>query len=171
MSLQSKLTLLMQRTAQEFNTFRGEVDATTGDLSNLTTTTQANLVAALNELQAELSNVDLAALIDDAATTATDKAYSANQVNILIAAAKNEILNGAGTAFDTLQELATLITDNDSDISNILTSLGNRVRVDAAQTFTTAQKVQARDNIDAVSTVDVGDTNRDFVADFEGALT
>lgn len=171
MSFQSNLTLAFQRIAQEFNTHRGEVDSVTGSLSNLDTTAQGNLVSALNELHTEIDAIDISSLIDDVATAATDKTYSIDKIKSLIQAAKDEILGGAGSAFDTLQELATLITDNDSDISTILTSLGNRVRVDAAQSFSAAEKLQARENIDAVSSIEVGDVNHNFVADFTGALT
>ena len=54
--------------------------------------------------------------------------------------------------------------------------MANRVRVDATQSFTSAQQAQARTNIDAASaddlatlTTNIGNTDHDFVADYTTA--
>jgi hypothetical protein len=52
----------------------------------------------------------------------------------------------------------------------LLTAVNHRVRFDAAQTLTATEQAQARSNIGAVAAADVGDTDTDFVAIFEGAL-
>ena len=52
----------------------------------------------------------------------------------------------------------------------ILAAVNLRVRFDAAQTLTVAEQLQARTNIGAVAAADVGNTDTDFVAVFEGAL-
>jgi hypothetical protein len=44
------------------------------------------------------------------------------------------------------------------------------VRFDAAQTLTVTEQLQARTNIGAVAASDVGNTDTDFVAIFDGAL-
>lgn len=167
MSLQSELTLGFQRIAQEINALRAE----RGALTALTTTDKTSIVAAINEVQAALGATNSTALIDDASTSATDKTLSVAEIGARLQTAIDNLLDGAPTALDTLNELAAAITANDGDIAGILTSIGNRVRFDAVQSLTTAQKTQARSNIDAVGVADVGDTARDFTADFTGALT
>ena len=78
-------------------------------------------------------------------------------------------MGGAGAALDTLAELAAALGDNPNFATTIATELGNRVRYNAAQTLTLEQKATARTNIDAASATDVGDTERDFVADYTAA--
>jgi hypothetical protein len=76
------------------------------------------------------------------------------------------LINGAGSDSDTLKELA------DKIVALAQTDTG-LVSVALAQTFTDVQKAQARTNIGAASATDltalttnVGNTDRDFVADF-----
>ena len=52
----------------------------------------------------------------------------------------------------------------------MLVAINFRVRFDAAQTLTVAEQLQARTNIGAVASADVGNTDTDFVAIFDGAL-
>lgn len=53
----------------------------------------------------------------------------ANQtyVDNAVATAVSNLLNGAGAAYDTLQELATLIQSNDSDIATALADIATKV--------------------------------------------
>lgn len=96
--------------------------------------------------------------IDDS-KAATDKAYSGAKVEDVVTTAKqavkNELLGGAGSAFDTLKELGDLITTNKDAITALQTIAGNHVRHDGAQSLTEAQKKQARDNIAAASVADL----------------
>ena len=162
-----------------------------GTLANLTTTVKTDLVSALNEVNAAVGAIDLTALINDAsATTSTTTTYSANKINSAISAATAALVASAPATLDTLNELALALGNDPSFATSIATSLGNRVRVDAAQTFTAPQMLQARDNISAASqaavaaaqstadtattnlatlTTNVGDTNHDFVADYNTA--
>ena len=93
-----------------------------GDLSTLTTTAKTSLVAALNEVNAAIAALSAgAAGIDDAATDGnTTSTWSADKIyDELIAAkqaVKNEILDGAGAALDTLNELATAL-GNDANFA------------------------------------------------------
>lgn len=162
MSLQTKIEDVLTRIGTEFKAVYNR----TGTLSNLNTTNKTNLVAAINELK---GLVDSAAIINDAAS-ATTSTYSSDKIITLIAAAKNEILGGAGAAFDTLLEIQNALTADDSDIAALFTALGNRVRFDAVQTLDNTQKGQARSNIGAVAASDIGDTNANFVTIFEAAL-
>lgn len=142
MSLEQKALAFAQLVGADI----GELIATRGDLSTLTTTQKGSLVAAINELRTGLSNVDLTAIINDAGT-GTNVAWSVDKIISMLNAAKNEIINGAPEAYNTLKEIADYIAANDIEINNLLVDIGNRVRYDAAQTLTTAEQLQACVNI------------------------
>jgi hypothetical protein len=55
-------------------------------------------------------------------------------------------VNSSPSTLDTLKELADALGDDPNFATTVTTSLSNRLRVDAAQGLTTAQKVQARSN-------------------------
>ncbi len=161
MSLATRIESLVIRVAQEFN----DVRAKAGNLANLSTTDKSSLVAAINELQAAVaSNV-----IDDG-QVATTSTYSSSKIVTLLDALKAEILGGADAAYDTLVEIQQLLQNGTSGLDALLAAVNNRVRFDAAQTLTAPEQAQARSNIGAVAASDVGNTDTDFVAVFEGAL-
>lgn len=162
MSLTTRIESLVIRVAQEFN----DVRAKTGNLANLTTTDKSNLVVAINELQAAVA---ASGAIDDAQITTTTT-YSSSKIVALLDALKAEILGGADAAYDTLVEIQQLLQNGTSGLDALLAAVNNRVRFDAAQTLTAPEQAQARNNIGAVAASDVGDTDTDFVAVFEGAL-
>ena len=162
MSLATRIESLVLRVAQEFNDVRAKV----GNLTNLTTTDKSSLVAAINELKA---TVVPSAVIDDAQVSATTT-YSSTKIVALLDTLKAEILGGADAAYDTLLEIQQLLQNGTSGLDALLTAVNHRVRFDAAQTLTVAEQQQARSNIGAVAAGDVGDTDTDFVAVFEGAL-
>lgn len=64
------------------------------------------------------------------------------------------VVNAAPSTLDTLNELAAALGNDASFSTTTATALGKRVRVDAAQTFTSGEQIQARSNIGAVSTSD-----------------
>jgi len=162
MSLTTRIESLVIRVAQEFN----DVRAKTGNLANLTTTDKSNLVAAINELKAAV--VSSVAIDDGQITTSTT--YSSSKIVTLLDALKSEILGGADAAYDTLLEIQQLLQNGTSGLDALLAAVNNRVRFDAAQTLTVPEQAQARSNIGAVAASDVGNTDTDFVAVFEGAL-
>ena len=162
MSLATRIESLVIRVAQEFN----DVRAKAGNLANLTTTDKSNLVAAINELKAAVVS---SAVIDDA-NIATTSTYSSSKIVTLLDALKTEILGGADAAYDTLLEIQQLLQNGTSGLDALLTAVNNRVRFDAAQSLTGPEQAQARSNIGAVAASDVGNTDTDFVAVFEGAL-
>ena len=106
-----------------------DLDATNTAVTNLT------VALALTANQ-----TDLDALATELATKATPADVSA-----AIAA----LVDGAPTALDTLNEIAQALAGEQATINDILTALGNRVRVDAAQSLTSGQQAQARSNINA----------------------
>ena len=108
------------------------------------------------ELVVEQIKKDIAAKteIDDTKATGTN-VWSALKTSQEIAAAakqaKNDLLNGAGEAYDTLKELGELIDTNKDAIAALQTIAAGHVKFDAAQSLTDAQKKQARDNISAAA--------------------
>jgi capsid protein len=163
MSLQTRIESLVLRIAQEFNTLNSK----TGALASLTTTDKSSLVAAINELQAAVTN---GTGIDDA-NVALTTTYSSSKIVSLLDTLKAEILGGADAAYDTLLEIQQLLQDGTTGLDALLAAVNNRVRFDAAQTLTVPEQTQARSNIGAVATTDVGNTDTDFVAIFEAALS
>lgn len=180
--------------------------------SALTTTEKATLIGAINELDAAVKSNDgdistinsaltalqtkLNGIIDDTSASTT-KVYSSSKVESKITAAKqevkNDLLGGAGAAYDTLKELADLIETNKTAIEALQTIAAGHVKYDAAQVLTNEQKAQARTNIGAVAASEInftevnnkiaantkeisglktslGDLSTDFVAAFEAEL-
>lgn len=147
-----------------------------GVLANLTTTEKTNLVAAINELKSDLGSIDLSGLINDAAASGTDVTYSVDKILALLDTLKSDILGGIpSTALDTIKELADFLSDN-TVAGGLVEQLGNRVRVDAAQSFDSTKQAQGRSNIGAASASDltslsnaIGDTDHNFVTDYNTA--
>lgn len=180
--------------------------------SALTTTEKTTLIGAINELDAAVKSNDgdistinsaltalqtkLNGIIDDTSASTT-KVYSSSKVESQITAAKqavkNDLLGGAGAAYDTLKELADLIETNKTAIEALQTIAAGHVKYDAAQKLTDEQKAQARTNIGAVAASEIdftevnnkitanttaisglktslGDLSTDFVAAFEAEL-
>lgn len=190
-----------------------------GDTTQLNTDNAESLVKAINSLKINFDNAMLAINANsadiDAAETAiaalqerlnsiindtlasTTTVYSSSKVDSEITKAKqevkNDLLGGAGTAYDTLNELAELIESNQDAITALQNLAAGHVKYDDAQELTDAQKKQARDNINAVSQdeidfsaieatiasnksevdtlkADIGDLNTNFVTTFEAEL-
>lgn len=153
--------------------------------SALTTTEKATLIGAINELDAAVKSNDgdistinsaltalqtkLNGIIDDTSASTT-KVYSSSKVESKITAAKqevkNDLLGGAGAAYDTLKELADLIETNKTAIEALQTIAAGHVKYDAAQVLTNEQKAQARTNIGAVaaSEIDFTEVNNKIAA-------
>lgn len=164
MSLQTQITNLATRVGTECKSIR----AAMGDKTALTTADKTTLVAAINELVSAIASAS--SILDSATTGDTTHTWSANKIVAEINAAKTAIINGAPAAYDTLIEIATQLSTDQTALGNLLTAVGNRVAFDAAQTLTAPQKAQAIANIGAISAADVGDVNSDFVATFNAAL-
>ena len=167
-----------------------------GTLGSLTTEAKTSLVEAINEVTGKVG-----AVINDSAASAT-ATYSSNKIASEIIAAKqavkDDLLGGAGAAYDTLKELADLIQTNESAIDSLEALAAGHVRFDAAQELDDGKKTQARANIGAASQTELttvsgtatqakttadqatsdfaalktslGELSTDFVAAFEAAL-
>lgn len=131
-----------------------------GSLTSLTTEDKTSLVVAINELVTSINTIkaEIASKseIDDTKTTTTN-VWSASKTSTEIATAatnlKNDLLGGAGEAYDTLKELADLIDTNKDAIDALEALAAGHVKFDGAQTLTDTQKAQARTNIGAAASV------------------
>lgn len=165
MTLELRIKALAEQAA---NTIKA-VNAKIGNTANLSTTDKTSLVAALNELKANIIALPAPSSVIDDDTASLSKTYSSTKINSLISTAVANLINGAGSDSDTLKELA------DKIVALAQTDTG-LVSVALAQAFNDTQKAQARTNIGAASAADlatlttnVGNTDRDFVADFNTA--
>lgn len=172
-TLQQRLSDLATRVATECKSVRTLLNGNAADLSALATTNKSSLLAALNELHAEIDSLAAAsgAVINDASSVSTTETWSISKISSEITAAIAAVTNGAPGALDTLDELAAALGDDANFASTITTALANRVRVDAAQSLTAPQQTQARDNIGAQSAATIGNPDTDLVAVFESGLT
>jgi hypothetical protein len=176
-TLQTRLQDLATRIATECKSIRALLNGNAADNSALITTAKGNLVLAINEVKAQANALATSqgAVIDDSVTSSTSKTYSIDKIHSEIAstaaATKDAILGGAGAAYDTLQELKGFLDGEQDAIDALNTSLGNRVRVDVAtQGLTTVQKQNARTNIDAYGSTELGTPDTNLVTTFETGL-
>lgn len=168
MSLQQNMLNVLTRIGSEFKTVNTLITGTsTGSLAGLSTTAKTHLVAAINELKAEIDTLD--------GTVASGITMA--DVNTRLA----EIIGAAPESLDTLNEIATALNNDPNFSATIMTELGNRVRFDATQTLTATQQEQARANIDAAASVhshndlyftkiEIGDITTNLVTHFESGL-
>lgn len=160
---------LTTRVSTECKSLRTLLNGNQANLSALTTTQKGNLVAAINELKTLIDAVPDAVLINDAGTSSSE-VWSSAKVSSELTAQLNAVLSGAPAALNTLDEIAAAIGDDANFAASVTAALGNRVRVDAAQGLTGPQQAQARANIGAVASTDVGPTDTDYVAIFNAGL-
>ena len=169
MTLEQRLILLAQAIGADIKA----LNISQGALTDLDTTTKTSLVAAVNELKGIVNGLSGALINDAAGDGDTTVTWSADRIFDAIAAAsaalKNDLTDGAGAALDTLNELADALNNDPNFAATIATEIANRVRYDAAQALSAPQQVQARTNIGAQAAADVGDTDHDFVADYNTA--
>lgn len=131
-------------------------NAKVGDITGLATTAKTSTVAAINEVKssvAALEGIVAASTNIDDTNVSGATTYSSQKVVAEITAAKqavkDDLLGGAGTAYDTLKELGDLIDTNKEGIDALKALAAGHVKFDGAQSLTEVQKKQARDNIGA----------------------
>ena len=161
MTLEARVVALAQAIGSDVKTLTTAV----GSLSGLTTTAKSNLVAAINEIAQAAAS---ATGIDDGVTSGAST-WSSSKIGSEISGAISGLVGGAGTALDTLKELADALNNDPSFATTIATQIANRVRFDDAQVLTAPQKAQACDNIGAASLLATGDLDRDFTAAYTAA--
>lgn len=160
-TLESRIVAL----AQAMGTDVKALNLLVGNLPSLTTTAKNNLVAAINEVAQAVAN---SSGIDDGATSGSST-WSSSKINSAISGAVSDLVGGAGSALDTLKELADALGNDPSFATTIATQLANRVRYDDAQVLTNPQKAQARSNIGAFGADEIGDPDRDLAAAYAAA--
>lgn len=126
--------------------------------------------AAADITDATTTGRALVAATDAAAARTTLDTYSKAETDAAASNAAAALVDGAPGALDTLNELAAALGDDPNFAATTTTALGNRLRVDAAQTLSAGQKQQGQDNLDVYSRAQIGDPTTDFVAVFEAAL-
>lgn len=175
MTIETRIVALAQAIGTDIKALKADQ----GTLSALNTTAKTSLVEAINELLMLIGSAG-AAIDDGAGNGSTDVTWSADKIFDSIeaakAAVKNDLINGAAAALDTLNELAAALNNDPSFATTIAGEIANRVRYDAAQTLTAPQQTQARANIGAASATDVsgliaglGNYDRDYAADYAAA--
>jgi hypothetical protein len=165
MTLELRIKALAEQVASTIKAINAKV----GNTAALSTTDKTSLVAALNELKSNISALPAPSSVIDDTSASASKTYSSTKITALITTAVANLINGAGSDSDTLKELA------DKIVALAQTDTG-LVSVALSQAFSDSQKAQARSNIGAASATDltalttnVGNTDRDFVADFNTA--
>lgn len=121
----------------------------------------------MNELAGNIAGAG--ASINDA-TTSTTSVWSSSKTNSSISAAVAALVDSSPGALDTLNELAAALGDDVAFATTTATALGNRLRVDAAQSLDSTQKAQGISNLGAISAADVGDVTTNFVTVLNAAL-
>lgn len=166
MTLRQRIDALVDAIGAEFK----KVISKIGSTDMLQTTERGSVVGAVNELKTRIDNIgsgNSGAAIDDTAPAA-DKAYSSQKVDSLIHAAKtavkSEILDGADAAYDTLAEVSKYIEQDKTGATALSEAVAKRLRIDESQVLTQAQKTAVE------TTLNLGDTDTDFVAKFNQAL-
>ena len=109
-------------------------------------------IIALQTAAGAIGAVSPTAVISDAAGAGVfDKTWSADKLIAYITAAatqaKDDIINGAPAALDTLLEIAGQLAADQTALGALVLALDAAIRTDIVQAFTDAQKTQAQENM------------------------
>ena len=153
-TLAQQISLLATRIGNECKVLHGETAQNAADIVTINGAIDA-LEKGLEDLEGV---VNAQTNIDDANVAATTT-YSSSKIVSEITAAKqavkDELLGGAGEAYDTLLELSELIAGNKSSIEALEAVAAGHVKYTEAQSLTDDQKGIARTNIGAASAADL----------------
>lgn len=168
-TLQVRIQNLATRIATECKALRTLINGNAADLSALTTVNKTNLVAALNEVKAMVGGGGVQ--INDASNASLTETYSITKIRDLVTTSIDALTTGAPAALNTLDELAAALGDDANFAATVTAALGSRVRTDtAAQGLTQAQRQNARTNIDAYGSEEIGNPDTDFATVFATGL-
>ena len=84
----------------------------------------------------QLNNVDLIKSSSNNVLDVDDTITKVGNIATDIQQAKNDLLGGAGAAYDTLQELATELQNNDSAIATLTSNIGTKADKPSSPTGT-----------------------------------
>ena len=169
MNLQQRLDALIQVLGADHKSQQTSINnliGAIGTLSSLSTTDKSNIVAAINEIYAMAQASS--GVINDSLSTSTSKTYSIDKIKSEILSANNtlksELLGGVPqAAWDTIAEIANYISSDQTATSGLIASVGNRVSYTQADGKSASEKLQARQNIDAYGSVELGNPDTDLV--------
>lgn len=154
MSLVTQLTEFATAVGGDVRKLMTFINGRAADLSALKTTAKTNIVAAINELHDRPS----LSINDGAATTTTT--WSGSKISDELSGKAN---TGHSHAWDSITSKPTTFapsahTHTTANVTGLDVALNNRIRFDAAQTLTAAQKTQVHANLD------IGDITTDLEA-------
>ena len=109
-------------------------------------------IIALQTAVGAIGAISPTAVISDAAGAGVfDKTWSADKLIAYITAAatqaKDDIINGAPAALDTLLEIANQLASDQTALGSLVLALDAAIRTVIVQAFTDAQKTQAQENM------------------------
>lgn len=170
LKLKDRIDLLVDKMGELIKGIKADI----GHTSALETAEKGSVVGAVNELKTRIDNANAggSAAIDDASAASGTTVYSSQKTVQLVESAKSavkteikaEILGGADAAYDTLKEIGDYIKEDKSGAAAMAEQIGKRLRIDEMQNLTPEQKAAVE------TTLNLGDTDADFVARFERAL-
>jgi hypothetical protein len=185
LSLQTRLSDLVTAIGTDIKQLRTYITgSSSGNLTGLTTTAKADLIQAINEVNAKPTGgapptasetvegvAELATLAEVATGTDSLRIVTPAGVRQERTALKNEILGaGVPAALDTLDELAAALADDANFAATTTTALGNRLRVDVAtQGLTAPQQANGQTNLNVYSKTEIGNPETDLVAAYTTA--
>lgn len=142
----------------QINAFATRVGTEVKAVKNRVTTAEGKISSLETAVGNITTEIESKSEINDAAV-ATNSTYSSSKIVSEITAAKqsvkDDLLDGAGAAYDTLKELGALIDTNRDAIDALEAVAAGHVVFDKAQSLTDPQKAQARANIGAASAAEV----------------
>lgn len=176
----------------DYKALKSSISATDnkiGNLAGLETTNKGDIVTAMNELKESIVDVQGKAITEEAVDvklsakqdkltpgsgiTLTGNTISASvdlsalatieSVDDKIKVAVSKLIDGADATLDTFKEVQDMIRSDQTVASALAKTVGNKVDYANAQTLTTAQKLQACNNIG------VGDPDTDLLAVYNTA--
>jgi len=166
------------------------LSASIGKLNDLATAEKTSLVGAINELASNVVAAGGSEIDDGAASTSTNRTYSAAKITSVVSEAITALVGGAPELFDTLKEIADELAKNPGALDAILAQLENKLSIDKEQTLTAEQKAFGLGNLGAVSQAELaaatapgvdalalaraiqdsmGDVDHDFAAEYAAA--
>ena len=129
---------------------------TVADVQTLAQVNQLNITGKADQIDLDTlqttvtgQGLTLAQKADQTALDTLGTVVSGKATPADITAAIAALVDGAPAALDTLAELAAALSGEQAQIADLLSALALRVRVDAIQSLTLAQQLQARQNINA----------------------
>lgn len=153
---------------------RSAIGAGTSNLALGTTSSTAKAgdyqPTAANISDATSAGRALLTAVDATAQRTALSVYSISDTDSAISSAVAALVDGSPGALDTLKELADALGGDENFATTMSTALGNRLRVDAAQSLSGAQQTQGQTNLGVYSRAEIGDPTTDFVAVLTAAL-